>query len=124
MSGVAYVDKREFLRIAHDLACAQDRVRALEKDNADVAKINIDLIKVNRELEAKLRETEIRLRMYGGHTANCAYHLSHYRGPVSQCDCMWTDLIPAVFAENRFGTCPKCGQPITSFHNINGCNAP
>lgn len=49
-------------------------------------------------LAEKLRETEIRLRMYGGHTANCAYHLSHYKGPVSQCDCMWTDLVPTVFA--------------------------
>lgn len=49
-------------------------------------------------LAEKLRETEIRLRMYGGHTANCAYHLSHYKGPVSQCDCMWTDLVPSVFA--------------------------
>lgn len=49
-------------------------------------------------LAEKLRETEMRLRMYGGHTANCAYHLSHYKGPVSQCDCKWTDLVPAVFA--------------------------
>lgn len=52
-------------------------------------------------LAEKLRETELRLRMYGGHTANCAYHLSHYKGPVSQCDCMWTDLVPTVFAAQR-----------------------
>jgi hypothetical protein len=38
------------------------------------------------------------LRKYGGHTANCAYHLSHYKGPVNQCDCGWTELTEKVHA--------------------------
>jgi hypothetical protein len=54
-------------------------------------------------LESVLSDTNIRLRMYGGHTANCAYHLSHYKGPVSSCDCKWTDLVPAVFDLVTYG---------------------
>lgn len=73
------------------IAKVQDKVRDLEAHAEHV--------------EEKLRETELRLRMYGGHTANCAYHQGHYKGPVSQCDCMWADLVPTVFAAQR-GTEP------------------
>jgi hypothetical protein len=43
----------------------------------------------------RIRALEADLRKYGGHTANCAYHLSHYKGPVSACDCGWTEEVTA-----------------------------
>jgi hypothetical protein len=43
------------------------------------------------------------LKKYGGHTANCAYHLSHYKGPVSDCDCGWT-----AFTLETIVKCPEC----------------
>jgi hypothetical protein len=48
-------------------------------------------------LEAALSEANINLRKYGGHTVNCAYHLSHHKGQVSQCDCKWIDLLPTLY---------------------------
>lgn len=36
-------------------------------------------------------------------------------GNVGECKKCETDY--------QFGTCGKCGEPITSFHNINGCSA-
>lgn len=73
----------------------------LRKDSLALMKLLADEKHKSEALAEKLRETEIRLRMYGGHTANCAYHQGHYKGPASQCDCMWTDLVPSVFAAQR-----------------------
>lgn len=77
----------------------------LRKDSLALMKLLADEKHKSEALAEKLRETELRLRMYGGHTANCAYHQGHYKGPVSQCDCMWADLVPTVFAAQR-GTEP------------------
>lgn len=46
--------------------------------------------------EAALESLESKLRKYGGHTANCAYTLSHYKGPVNNCDCGWTQEVTSL----------------------------
>lgn len=51
---------------------------------------------VTKELALDLGEARTALRRYGGHTATCDYHLNHYKGPVHQCTCGWTDLADKV----------------------------
>jgi hypothetical protein len=50
---------------------------------------------LNSEVIASRDALAAKLRKYGGHTANCAYTLSHYKGPVHDCDCGWTDEVTA-----------------------------
>lgn len=49
-----------------------------------------------RQARARIRNLEAALKMHGGHTANCAYLQGHFKGPSSECDCGWIQLIPMV----------------------------
>lgn len=57
---------------------------------------NLGLAQRDRQsLLVYVDELQAKIKKYGGHTANCAYHLSHYKGPVSACDCGWTQEMTA-----------------------------
>jgi hypothetical protein len=64
----------------------------------------------------RIAKLEKALLKYARHSRDCS------RYGVEQCTCGFAAMIRDAFASDApFGICPKCRQPITSFHNINGC---
>jgi hypothetical protein len=71
------------------------KARIEELEALLAARDSMPLARRTVRLEAGFRSLEADLKRYGGHTSNCAYHLSHYKGPVAQCDCGWTEKVAA-----------------------------
>jgi hypothetical protein len=73
--------------LADDL---RERIRELEAENARLlADVNQD------EGYERLKSA---LRRYGDHRPDCAQRLSHYKGPVHECDCGWIGQLTSGFS--------------------------